>query len=60
VTGEGRAGGFEWIGDRTAPNGVVCIQLDESCRITRLTTVWDGTQVHADILFTLVVAATTP
>jgi hypothetical protein len=54
--GEGRAGGFERIGDRT----VACTQLDESGRITRLTTVWDGTQLHADTLSTLVVAATTP
>ncbi|MFC4946554.1 hypothetical protein [Pseudonocardia sp. GCM10023141] len=60
VTGEGGAGGFEWIGDRAAPSGVACIQLDESGQITRLTTVWDGTQLNAETLSTLVVAATTP
>lgn len=60
VTGEGHAGGFEWIGDRTAPNGVACIDVDESGRITRLTTMWDGTQLHVGTLSSLVLAATTP
>ncbi|WP_433287080.1 hypothetical protein ACQPZQ_32190 [Pseudonocardia sp. CA-142604] len=53
-------GGFEWIGERTAPNGVAFIQLDESGQITRLATVWDGTQLCADCLAALVLAATTP
>jgi ketosteroid isomerase-like protein len=46
VVGDARGGGYEWTAPGTeVPRGVVGLELDEEGKITRLTSVWDGSLV---------------
>jgi ketosteroid isomerase-like protein len=58
VVGNARGGGYEWT--RTGAEverGVVALELDEQARISRLTTVWDGSLVDDAKLTKLMQAA---
>jgi hypothetical protein len=46
TVGSARGGGYEWLNKGAqVDHGVVALELDDQARITRLTTVWDGSLV---------------
>jgi hypothetical protein len=58
TVGSARGGGYEWTKKGAqVERGVIAIELDQQARITRLTTVWDGSLVE-DTTITALLAAT--
>jgi hypothetical protein len=54
TVGSARGGGYEWLNKGAqVDHGVVALELDDQARITRLTTVWDGSLVDNATLGTL-------
>jgi hypothetical protein len=54
TVGSARGGGYEWLKKGAqVDHGVVALELDDQARITRLTTVWDGSLVDNATLGTL-------
>lgn len=49
VVGDSQSGGYEWIAasafKTTVRRGITALELDETGRITRLTTLWDGSAI---------------
>lgn len=54
VVGSAVGGGYEWsASDGAVPRGVIALGLDSWSRITRLTAMWDGSQVDDSTLISL-------
>ncbi|WP_326835264.1 hypothetical protein VSH64_10110 [Amycolatopsis rhabdoformis] len=54
TVGSARGGGYEWINPATpADHGVVALELDSARKISRLTTVWDGSRLSDDAMTVL-------
>lgn len=50
-------GGYEWTGEGPVRRGITALELDKHGRISRLTTMWDGSRISRDTLITLAGAA---
>ena len=45
VLGNAQGGGYEWQTGGSVPNGITALEWDRTGLITRLTAVWDGSQM---------------
>lgn len=54
IVGSAVGGGYEWTAsDGPVPRGVIALELDRWGKITRLTTMWDGSLVDDSTLIAL-------
>jgi limonene-1,2-epoxide hydrolase len=57
MVGGALGGGYEWTNFTLFPTGVSAIELDPWGKITRLSSMWDGARVGAEVLHGLAAAA---
>jgi hypothetical protein len=57
MRGSEQGGGYEWRKKgATVDHGVIALELDRQARISRLTTIWDGSLVDNAAITTLLAA----